>query len=149
MKLGLITPIYKGGSRCEAKNYRPITLTSHLIKVFERVVAKKILEYLESKGLLNPAQHTFRKGRSCLSQLLQHYQQVLNIMEHGDSADVIYLDFSKAFDKVDHKILIHKLSTVGIRGRLLSWIKSFLDSRTQIVTVDGWLSNEEAVVSCV
>ena len=149
MKMGTITPIFKGGARSEPQNYRPVTLTSHIIKLFERVIAEKIMKYMEDKGLFNSRQHGFRKNRSCLSQLLQHYQKLLDILEDKNVADVIYLDFSKAFDKVDHYILLQKLERIGIKGRLLQWIKNFLTNRTQVVAVDGFLSQIEGVTSGV
>ena len=67
MKLGIITPVHKGGARNDAKNYRPISLTSHVIKVFERVLVTKITQKLEADDLLNETQHGFRRGRSCQS----------------------------------------------------------------------------------
>ena len=148
-KVGLITPVHKSGGRDEVKNYRPITLTSHLIKVFERVLVRKLVEYLESCDLLNNAQHGFRKNRSCLSQLMDHYQSILNIMESGHGADVIYLDFAKAFDKVDHGILMMKLVALGVGGLVLNWIHEFLTRRVQIVKVEGSYSCEAGVTSGV
>ena len=148
-KVGLITPVHKGGGRDEVKNYRPITLTSHLIKVFERVLARKLIAYLESCDLLNNAQHGFRKNRSCLSQLMDHYQSILNILESGHGADVIYLDFAKAFDKVDHGILMMKLVALGVGGLILNWIHEFLTRRVQTVKVEGSYSCEAGVTSGV
>ena len=78
-------------------------MTAHIIKVFERVIVAKLIEILESAALLNQGQHGFWRGRSCQSQLLNHYQ------EAGEVVDVIYLYFAKAFDKVDHGILFRKL----------------------------------------
>ena len=101
-KLGVITPVHKGGARNEAKNYRPISLTSHIIKVFERILVNRIVDFLEAEQLLNDNQHGFRRGRSCLSQLLNHYHNLLALMEKNEAVDVIYLDFAKAFDRVDH-----------------------------------------------
>ena len=98
----LIAPVFKTGSHFESANYRPISLTSHIIKIFERVVQKKIVEYLENNALLNHNQHGFRKGFSCLSELLAHFNDVIDNMANGSSTDTIYLDFSKAFDRVDH-----------------------------------------------
>ena len=149
LKLGQITPVHKSGPRSEAKNYRPITLTSHIIKIFERVITKKLVDYLEANLLFNKRQHGFRKGRSCLSQLMDHYQNILNIMENGTNADVVYLDFAKAFDKVDHGILIRKLVQIGVGGQFLAWIHTFLDNRQQIVKVSDSLSSSEHVVSGV
>ena len=133
LKLGLIIPVHKNGPWSQARNYRPITLTSHIMKIFERVITKKLIEYLDANLLLNDRQHGFRKGRSCLSQLIDHYQDLLNIMENRSSADVIYLDFAKAFDKVDHGILIRKLVEIGVNGDVLVWIFEFLTKRQQIV----------------
>ncbi len=117
LKHGAITPIYKGGDRTLSKNYRPVALTSHVIKVFEKIIVKKIITFLEENMLFNPGQHGFRQGRSCLSQLLQHRMDILNYLENETGVDVIYLDFAKAFDKVDHSILIE--SHIGIGGKLI------------------------------
>ena len=94
-------------------------------------------DYLENENLLNERQHGFRRGRSCLSQLLNHYQNLLKLMEDGEVVDVIYLDFAKAFDRVDHGILLKKLQILGIGNPLLSWIHNFLINRKQCVVVDG------------
>ncbi|KAK3867823.1 hypothetical protein Pcinc_026748 [Petrolisthes cinctipes] len=100
LKLGYITPIYKGGDRCLAQNYRPITLTSHVIKIFEKILVKKLMAYMDKHSLFNDGQHGFRPGRSCVSQLMQHYQEIIKALENGSGVDVVYLDFSKAFDKM-------------------------------------------------
>ena len=149
LQFGLVTPIHKGDSRSKAKNYRPIVLTSHLIKVLERVLTSCIMEYLEETRMLNNGQHGFRRTRSCLSQLMNHYQNLINVMESGNAADVIYLDFAKAFDKVDHGLLIKKLSEMGISGLLLRWIHAFLADRFQAVKVEGFISRQARVVSGV
>ena len=117
----LITPIYKGkGSKCKPANYRPISLTSHIIKVFERVVRNKLVAYLEENNLISENQHGFRKGRSCLSELLAHYEDILLNANSGNGTDTVYLDFAKAFDKVIHGLLLKKLEKVGIKGKLLN-----------------------------
>ena len=137
LKTANIIPIYKGGSRGEPANYRPVALTSHLIKVFERVVRKHIVDYMEENNLFNPGQHGFRSGRSCLSQLIAHYDHVTQLLENNQNADVIYLDFAKAFDKVDFLVTMKKLHDLGISGKLGQWIYSFLTNREQAVIVDG------------
>ena len=86
------------------ENYRPISLTSHVIKVFERIIRKNLVEYLEENQLLCSNQHGFRSGKSCLSQLLSHIDSIITNGLEGLDTDVIYLDFAKAFDKVDHEI---------------------------------------------
>ena len=149
LKLGMITPIYKEGTRGDAKNYRPVALTSHLIKVFERVLTRKISEYLCDRDLFNDGQHGFRKNRSCLSQLLEHQQHILDVLENGNVADVVYLDFAKAFDKVDHGILLNKMRTLGFGGKLLAWVAKFLMRRKQCVVVEGVRSECSSVISGV
>ncbi len=137
-KEAAISPIFKGGSICkgQAKNYRPIALTSHIMKVFEKVVRKKIVNFFDENNSFNVNQHGFRSGRSCLSQLLAHYDYILSQLEQGNNVDIIYLDFAKAFDKVDHGILLHKLRAMGIKGKLGVWIHSFLTNRYQYVAVN-------------
>ena len=149
LKVSHIIPIHKGDHRGIPANYRPIALTSQLIKLFEKVIRNKLVSYLDEGNLLNQSQHGFRHGRSCLSQLLAHYDEVLELLEKGLNVDTIYLDFSKAFDKVDHQIVIAKLSSLGIGGKLLEWIKSFLLDRLQHVVVNGFVSSPSHVKSGV
>ncbi|KAK3872353.1 hypothetical protein Pcinc_022570 [Petrolisthes cinctipes] len=144
-----ITPVFKGGSRDEAKNYRPIALTSHIIKVLEKIITKKITTYLEDSNKMNDGQHGFRRGRSCLSQLLAHYDRLITSLELNTMIDVVYLDFSKAFDKVDHGVLLHKLRNLGISGQLGLWVSAFLTNRTQFVAVSGAMSSVSSVLSGV
>ena len=149
LKTAIITPIFKGGPRDQPKNYRPVALTSHIIKVFEKVVVKNLTSFLESHNYMNENQHGFRSKRSCLSQLLAHYENILSALEHNRSADVIYLDFAKAFDKVDHGILMHKMKSFGITGQIAIWIHNFLSGRRQQVAVDNTISSESPVISGV
>ena len=145
----VITPIFKKGNRSLPENYRPVSLTSHIIKVFERVLRNKIVDHIETNNLLVDQQHGFRKNRNCLTQLLSHVEAIISALENDANADVIYLDFSKAFDKVDHKLLLHKLSKMGITGKLHSWITTFLSNRTQVVLVKGKKSKPMLVISGV
>ena len=149
LKRQYITPIFKKGSRSEAANYRPVSLTSNIIKCFERVVRSELVSHLESCGIINSSQHGFRKNRSCLTQLIDHLDSVLRSLSNGDEVDVIYLDFSKAFDKVDLNILVAKLEKYGVTGKLLKWIDSFLRDRIQTVGVDHVLSSFRCVLSGV
>ena len=144
-----VIPIHKGDHKGLPANYRPIALTSHLVKIFEKVVRNKLVSYLEDSNLFNANQHGFRHGHSCLSQLLAHYDNVLSLLEKGLNVDTVYLDFSKAFDKVDHQIVLEKLALNGIGGRMLAWIKSFLTHRTQYVLVNGFCSQPSVVKSGV
>ena len=132
-----IAPIYKKGSRALSENYRPISLTSHVVKIFERIIRKQLVQYLEGNNLICSDQHGFRAGKSCLSQLLTHIDIILRNGLEGLETDVLYLDFAKAFDKVDHEILLRKLSNFGIRGPFLQWFTNFLSNRYQMVQVNS------------
>ena len=94
LKLAYITPIHKGGSRAEKANFRPISLTSHVMKSFERVMRRTLVNFLEFNMQIDPKQHGSRAGRSTLSQLLQHQDEILTALENGENMDSIYLDFS-------------------------------------------------------
>jgi hypothetical protein len=140
LRLSHIIPIFKGGHQGLAADYRPISLTSHICKIFEKVIRNHLASFLQTNNLYNPNQHGFRKGRSCLSQLLAHYDLIIEYLEKGLNVDTIYLDFSKAFDKVDHRIVMEKLEMLGISGKIKRWIHSFLTERYQRVIVNGFLS---------
>ena len=137
--LVLISPIHKGGSRVDPSKYRPVALTSHLIKVFERVIRKSLVTHFEALDLLPDNQHGFRQLRSTLTQLLTHWDSVLESLEKGESVDVIYTDFSKAFDKCETNVLLHTLKECKVMGRVGAWISAFLDQNTrkQAVGVEG------------
>ena len=90
MKLSKVVPIFKGGDKGDPSNYRPISLTSHISKVFEKIVVRRLVSYLEDLQLFNKSQHGFRSGRSCLSQLLEHYLTILSKLEKGEEVDIIY-----------------------------------------------------------
>ena len=139
-KIGNVTPLFKSGSRGLAVNYRPITLTSHLSKIFEKIVRNHILTFLEEHNMLNDSQHGFRRGRSCISQLIAHFENIIDQLEKGYNVDVVYLDFCKAFDKLVFNTLLSKLKQIGISGKLARWLHSFLTGRQQYVTVNGFRS---------
>ena len=144
-----VTPLYKKGSRSVASNYRPVSLTSHIVKIFERVIRKNLVGHLESNKLLTDHQHGFRKGHSCLTQLLHHFDEVLQNYLDGSDTDCIYLDYAKAFDKVDHGLLIRKLKNYGVNPKMIDWVESFLTGRFQQVAVNGVLSTAALILSGV
>ena len=137
LKNQFITPVYKKGNKTDPANYRPVSITSHLIKIFERVIRNHLVSFIEENGLMNKNQHGFRKQKSCLTQLLDHIDHIFNCLNSGEEVDVIYLDYAKAFDKVDHNILLAKMQKYGIKGKMYNWIKEFLADRVQTVVVEG------------
>ena len=110
-----------------------MSLTSHLAKTFERIIRKSPVAFLEVNQKMNPSQYGFRSRRSCLSQLLEHYDKVLEILENGDNADCIYLDFAKCFDKIDIGLLCHKLKENKITHKVGIWLHNFLVDRSSIL----------------
>ena len=146
----IIAPQLKpGGLSSNPEDQRPIALTTHQSKHFERIVRKEITTHMEKHNLHNPTQFGFRTGRSTVSQLLAAHDDILFNLEHGRGVDVVYLDFAKAFDKVDHNILLEKLKRINIGGKLHRWIESFLKSRQQRVRVGTALSKPVDVISGV
>ncbi|CAH8559385.1 unnamed protein product, partial [Dicrocoelium dendriticum] len=114
-KLGIITPIHKGGSRTDHSNYRPVSLLPILSKVMESIVADALVCYPENWNLITPEQHGSLQQRSCTTNLLIARSSWTEAADAGEGVDVIYLDFSKAFDRLDHRILLSKLQHYGCR----------------------------------
>ena len=107
------------------------------------------MSHADRNNILYPLQHGFRSKRSCETQLLEIVDDVSSNMSSGKQTNVLVMDFSKAFDKVSHSLLIHKLNHYGIRGKTNTWIQNFLSDRTQAVVVDGETSNSISVESGV
>ena len=100
-KRAAIIPIYKSVDKTVPSNYRPISLISVICKVLERIIRNQVFYFLGQNGCLNSTQHGFRPGRSCLSALLDVFD-IMHMLDSNSSVNMVYLDFSKAFDKVDH-----------------------------------------------
>ena len=116
-KRAAIVPIFKSGDKCLPGNYRPISLTSVICKVYERIIRKQVFSFLCDKNCLNDTRRGFRSGHSCLSAQLDVYDDVMHMLNRDSIGDMMYLDFAKAFDKVDHGILLHKVKDLGITGK--------------------------------
>ena len=144
-----IVPIYKKGEKHLASNYRPVSLTSITCKVLEHIVHTNIMQHFDSHNILTNSQHGFRRRRSCETQLVITTHEIARNIAEGAQVDVILLDFSKAFDKVPHKRLLHKLSYYGVQDNTLNWIKSFLEDRKQEVLLEGIHSSPANVTSGV
>lgn len=148
-EMARVTPLFKKGDRYMASNYRPISLTCVTCKVLEHIVTSQLTRFLENNNKLNKYQHGFRSKRSCESQLTEMVCDISKMMDDGQEVDAIFLDFSKAFDKVDHVNLIQKLKKIGANDQTTNWIKSLLHGRTQTVVADGHSSSPCEVTSGV
>ena len=133
----IVSPVFKKGERYKAENYRPISLTCICCKFMEHIITSHIMKHADKHNILYPLQHGFRSKRSCESQLIEFVDDITRNMSEGKQTDILVMDFSKAFDKVSHSLLVHKLDHYGIRGDLNRWVLNFLSHRQQAVVVDG------------
>ena len=132
-KVANITAIHKKGPTVDAENYRPISITCILSKMYERFIRTYLLEYVGPKVVSN--QHGFLKGKSCMSNLLECIDRINDIIASGDGVDIFYMDFQKAFDTVPHYRLMIKLQNLGVTGKMLDVVMDFLSDRTFTVNV--------------
>ena len=148
-KTSLVTPIFKKGKRTDPLNYRPISLTPIPCKILERIISKTLYSFIEEYLIFDDAQYGFRPNRSVVDQLLLTYNDITYWYDQGATVDLILFDFTKAFDRVQHNILLDKLVCLGISGPLLEWIRSFLIGRTMKVSIHGSHSLSKLVASGV
>jgi hypothetical protein len=128
-----------------AENYRPISLLPIVSKVLERCVYTNFYSHI--LHLITPYQHGFLRNRSCVTQLLSVLHTIGKNLDKNTQTDIVYLDFAKAFDSVDHSILLQKLKCYGVTGNLLGWFAVYLNNRRQRVVVDGVASRWAPVTS--
>ena len=148
-KLQNITPLFKKGSKDDPGNHRPVSLTSVPGKMLESIIAEDITEHLESSNLITDSQHGFRRGRSCLTNLLEFFHDIFSLYDKSRAVDILYLDFKKAFDKVPHKRLMAKVRSYGIIDEVGDWIEDWLTGRKQRVVINGSSSTWRDVSSGV
>ena len=148
-KLANVTPIQKKGDKSLPGNYRPISLTSVVCKLMETLIRDKLVSFLDDNNLIKNSQHGFRNKRSCLTNLLDFFNDVFNMYDETKAVDIIYLDFQKAFDTVPHKRLIIKLKSHGVAGKTLRWLEDWLSHRKQRVVINGKSSAWRDVISGV
>ena len=142
-----VCAIFKKGNKTKPQNYRPVSLTSIICKTLESLVRDHIIEHMKLNNLFSEKQFGFISGRSTTLQLLHVLNIWTDILDQGGEIEAIYCDFMKAFDKVPHKRLIHKINKYGIKGNVLGWIKAFLSNRTQCVNIGCATSNTAPVTS--
>ena len=144
-KLARITPIYKDGSKTECGNYRPISVISIVAKVFEKLVCNQLRSFMKENNIIIDEQSGFRPYHSTETILLDSTNEWLYNMDKGLINGVLFLDLKKAFDTVNHKILLTKLEMYGIRGCSLEWFRSYFMNRRQVCAINGKLSDEKQI----
>ena len=130
LKIAKVIPIYKKDERTDPSNYRPISLLSILDKILEKLVCKRLVDFLEEHKLLYKYQFGFRSKHSTVQAVTEIVDNIIEEMKNGQLVSGIYMDLSKAFDTVDHEILLFKCEHYGIRGQALHWLKSYLSNST-------------------
>ncbi|GAB0193288.1 mitochondrial enolase superfamily member 1 [Grus japonensis] len=148
-RLANVMPIYKKGRKEDPGNYRPVSLTLVPGKIMERFILSALTRQVQDNQGIRPSQHGFMKGRSCLTNLISFCDQVTHLVDEGKAVNVIYLDFSKAFDTVSHSILLEKLVAHGLDRCTLRWVKNWLEGQAQRVVVNEIKSSGQPVTSGV
>ena len=145
----VVSPIFKKGQRNLAVNYRPVSLLCILCKLLESLITPQIVEHIKKNHLACKEQHGFTTGKSTTTNLLEALNMWSEAMMHGIPVDILFLDYSKAFDSVPHRRLVRQVESFGINGEALSWIDAFLSDRRQQVRANGALSDFKPVKSGV
>ncbi|KAK4813071.1 hypothetical protein QYF61_007573 [Mycteria americana] len=148
-RLANVSPIHKKGRKEDPGNYRPVSLTPVPGKVMEQNILSAITWHVQDNQVIRASQHGFRKGRSCLTNLISFYDKVTLLVGEGKAVDVVYLDFSKAFGTISHSILLEKVAAHGLDRCTLRWLKNWQDDQAQRVVVNGVYSSWQPVTSGV
>ena len=141
-KTGKIIPLYKSKDRDDIKNYRPICLLNSISKILEKVVSTRLLTHLNDNNILSDDQYAYRKGMNTELAAIKLVKNILNNFDDHKLTIAVFLDLTRAFDCVNHKILLDKLAHYGIRNSLYRWFKSYLLNRSYFVTYNGAISNQ-------
>lgn len=137
LKISKVVPVFKKGNNKDVTCYRPVSILPSLSKVYERIVYNQLIKFLESNHLIDREQHGFLPGKSTITAGIELVESIINSVDAGEKVIGIFLDLSRAFDSVTHKILINKLKTLGIHNKELAWFTSFLNCRKQYVEIQS------------
>ena len=137
MKIAKVVPVYKKGDKSDVNNYRPISLLTSISKVLERIIYNRTFRFLQSHDVFADYQFGFRENHSTSHALLSFVEKATQALDKFCHMVGIFLDFSKAFDTINHEILLNKLYHYGIRGKALEWFRSYLSNRKQFVTFNN------------
>ena len=145
LKLAKVIPIYKSGDKTLLSNYRPISILNSFSKIFEKVIYNHLIDFIDKNNILYKFQFGFRKGYSTSHAIISLVEKINKVLSSGKIMVGVTLDFSKAFDTIQHPILLKKLFAYGIRGNILKLIESYLANRQQFVTINNSNSTQKAI----
>jgi hypothetical protein len=146
LKIQKVVPIFKKGSKLKTANYRPISLLSNINKIFEKIVFERVYDFIQDTNQFYNYQYGFRKRHSTGHALINITEQIRMALDHNQIACGIFVDFQKAFDTVNHEILINKLHHYGIRGNICDWFSSYCKNRKQFVSILGFESEKRTIM---
>ena len=149
LKIAKVIPLHKKEDKSIMDNYRPVSLLTSISKIFEKVAHKQLTEYFTHNKLFYKSQYGFRYEHSTELASIELVDRVISAFEKKETPLAIYMDLSKAFDTLDHKILLHKLNYYGIQGNELSWFESYLSNRKQYVEIDNTKSDTKLITTGV
>jgi hypothetical protein len=146
IKISKVIPVYKGGESFDPVNYRPISILSSFSQIFEKLVQKQLISYVEKHEILTQCQFGFRKNHSTEQAIAEIADNFRKSIDNNLFTCGVFLDFAKAFDTVNHTILLGKLEKYSIRGIPLKWFTSYLTNRQQYVSIDNIQSSKQTVI---
>ncbi|KAJ7428077.1 hypothetical protein BTVI_01329 [Pitangus sulphuratus] len=135
--LANLVPVFKKDKRDDPGNYRPVSLTSVTGKIMKKTILGGTEKHLKDKAVIGHSQLGFMRGESCMTDLISFYDNVTHLVDQGNLVDVIFLDFSKAFDTVSHKILLDKMFSTQLNKHIMWWVKNWLMGHSQRIIVNG------------
>jgi hypothetical protein len=146
LKSATIIPLFKGGDTHLVKNYRPVSILNAFSKIYERLMYNRMIAFIDRHDILYKYQFGFKKNHSTDMALVVLLDKIVNALENKQHVIGIFLDFAKAFDTVNHDILLRKLYHYGFRGTVLTWLKSYLNNRKQAVKYNNVISDQSTIV---
>lgn len=147
LKVALVSPVYKASDKNDFSNYRPISVLPCFSKILERIMYNRMIDFIEKYKILSDHQYGFRAKRSTNHAIIELVDKITNSIEKNELTVGIFLDLSKAFDTVNHSILLKKLNFYGLRGKCHDWIRNYLTNRKQIVKYNN-IKSDEMTITC-
>ena len=145
LKIVKIVPVYKKGEKSHIDNYRPVSLLSVLLKIFERIIYIRILEYFIQNKIFVTSQHEFLPGRSTTTAIFNSLKNIMDQIDKRQDVAGLYFDLSKAFDLINHDMLLQKFRCYGTNGTGYNLIKSYVSNRSQKVCITSYVKNKKEI----